>query len=295
MSASFEGCRSASLGDVSLAYREQGSGEPVVLVHGTVSDLRVWDGQLPAIAPAYRAIAYSRRYARPNPDIAPGADDQMMPHVDDLIAFLRALDIPSAHIVGHSWGGFISLLAAIHHPEAVRSLVLMEPPVLSLFVSSPPRPHEILWQMIRRPRTGAAIMRFGAGTIGPATKAFRRGDDEAAIRAFGRGVMGRKYFRRMPEDRKAAIWENRSSARAQMLGAGFPPLRSRDVRHVTVPVLLMHGKDSPAVMLRMLDRLETLLPEAHRAGIPDASHQMQIDNPDAVNAALLRFLERAAA
>lgn len=66
-----------------------GEGEPVVLVHGSSSDLRTWEQQLAAIGASYRTIAYSRRYARPNDDIEPDADDQMLPHVDDLITPLR--------------------------------------------------------------------------------------------------------------------------------------------------------------------------------------------------------------
>jgi pimeloyl-ACP methyl ester carboxylesterase len=54
-------------------------------------DLRTWERQLSPIGASYRAIAYSRRYARPNQDIKPSADDQMLPHVDGLVAFLRLL------------------------------------------------------------------------------------------------------------------------------------------------------------------------------------------------------------
>ena len=71
-----------------LAYREQGEGEPIVFVHGGLSDLRAWEQQLPALGRSFRAIAYSRRFARPNQDIDPEADDPMLPHVDDLAAFL---------------------------------------------------------------------------------------------------------------------------------------------------------------------------------------------------------------
>ena len=105
-------------------------------MHGSADDLRSWDQQLPAIGASYRAIAYSRRYARPNEDIEPDADNQTLPHVDDLVTFLQVMDATPAHLVGHSWGGLICLLAAIRHPQVVRSLVLQEPPVLSLFMSA---------------------------------------------------------------------------------------------------------------------------------------------------------------
>ena len=147
----FEGVRTAAVGGIALAYREQGDGEPVVFVHGSASDLCSWEQQLPAIGASYRAITYSRRYARPNPDIEPGADDQMLPHVDDLAGLLRVLDARPAHLVGHSWGAFICLLAAIRHPELVRSLVLAEPPVLSLYISTPPHARELIPLLARRP------------------------------------------------------------------------------------------------------------------------------------------------
>jgi pimeloyl-ACP methyl ester carboxylesterase len=118
----------------------------------------------------------------------------MQPHVDDLASFLGAIDAASAHLVGSSWGGFICLLTAIRHPELVSTLVLEEPPVLSLFVSTPPKPRELLPLLLRRPLLALAIVRFGARTIAPAQRAFRRGHDEEAIRRFGLGVLGREGY-----------------------------------------------------------------------------------------------------
>jgi pimeloyl-ACP methyl ester carboxylesterase len=112
MPGSFEGTKAVSVNGVTLAYREQGVGEPVVLVHGA-SDLRIWEHQEIAVADAFRSIAYSRRYARPNADIEPDIDDQMLPHVEDLAALLNALRAAPAHLVGHSWGGFVALLTAV--------------------------------------------------------------------------------------------------------------------------------------------------------------------------------------
>jgi len=277
-----------------LAYREQGDGEPVVLVHGSAGDLRSWEQQLPAISESHRVIAYSRRYARPNADIPPGLDDQMTAHVDDLVGFLRAIDGAPAHLVGHSWGAFICLLTAIRHPRVARSLVLQEPPVLSLFTSAPPRPREVLPLLVRRPRTALAILAFGARTIAPAQRAFRRGDDDAALETFAHGVLGKDTYERLPGERRQQARENLNTLRAQLLGAGFPPLSEDDVRGVRAPSLLMTGDRSPAVLLRLTERLEQLLPNAERIEIVDASHAMQEEKPTAVNAAILGFLARHA-
>ena len=273
-----------------LAFREQGEGEPVVFVHGSASDVRTWEQQVPAIAKSHRAIAYSRRYARPNEDIRPGLDDQMSPHVDDLVAFLQEIDATPAHLVGHSWGAFICLLAAIRHPQVVRSLVLQEPPVLSLLMSVPPRPAELVRLFTRRPRTAFVILSFGAKTIAPTQRAFRQGDDDAALRIFASGVLGKEAYERLPGERRRQARENVRTVRAQLLGAGFPPLSEDDVRGVRVATLLMTGERSPGYVLRLSDRLEQLLPKAERVEIAAASHAMHEENPGAVNNAILGFL-----
>lgn len=288
----FEGLETADINGISLAYRDQGDGDVVVFVHGSASDSRTWDQQIPAVAMAYRTVAYSRRYARPNADIRPGLDDQMLPHVEDLAALIRSLAIPSAHIVGHSWGGFIALLTAIRHPDLVRSLVLMEPPVLSLFVSTPPRPSEILRLLLQRPATALSIVKFGATAYGPAQKAYRRGDDETAMGYFGRGVLGKARFEQLSSARRQQVWDNRGADRAQILGAGFPPLDDDEVRGIRGPTLLMVGRDSPAFLHRLSDRLAELLPSPERVVIADASHLMHEDNAPMVNDAILDFLRR---
>lgn len=292
----FDGVRSATLDGTSLAYREHGDGEPVVFIHGTASDLRTWDRQIAAIGAQYRAIAYSRRYARPNAEgLEPGMDDQMLPHVDDLARFIRSLDIPAAHLVGHSWGGFIALLTAMRHPALVRSMLLLEPPVLTLFVSMPPRPGEILSLLLRRPATALAIIRFGATTMAPAQKAFQRGDDEAGLRLFGEGVFGKEHFARMSQERLQQSRDNINSARAQLLGAGFPPLDDNEVRSVRVPVLMITGEQSPPLFHRLTDRLHELLPHAERTEVPGVSHLMHEDNASVVNDRIIGFLNRHAA
>jgi pimeloyl-ACP methyl ester carboxylesterase len=260
-------------------------GAPAICVRGNSSSRR---------SARSTAIAYSRRYARPNEDIEPGADDQMLPHVDDLAAFLRMIGATPAHLVGHSWGAFICLLTAIRHPEMVRSLVLQEPPVLSLFVSMPPLPSELLPLLVRRPRTALAILEFGARTIAPAQRAFRRGDDDQALQAFARGVLGKETYERLPEERRRQARENLATLRAQLLGAGFPPLDEDDVRGVRVSTLLMTGQRSPTVLVRLTEHLQRLLPHAERLEIAGASHALQEENPGAVNEAILGFLARHA-
>ena len=83
-----------------------------------------------------------------------------------------------------------------------------------------------------------------------------------------------------------------NTLRAQVLGAGFPPLSDDDVRRVVAPTLLMTGERSPAYLPRLTDRLQQLLPNAERVEIAGASHLMSEENAGAVNEAILAFLAR---
>lgn len=88
--------------------------------------------------------------------------------------------------------------------------------------------------------------------------------------------------------------DNRAADRAQLMGAGFPPLSDDDVRGVRAPTLLLAGDRSPAFLGRLTDRLQELLPDAERAAIADASHLMHEDNASLVNETILEFLVRHA-
>ena len=280
-----------TLNGLRLEYRQQGSGPPLVLVHGGVSDLRSWDAQMDAFAASYRVIAYSRRYCWPNEEIPEGAGERIAVHVADLQAVLEALDAAPAHLVGHSWGAYCCLVLALRHPHLVRSLVLEETPVTPLVASSPPKPPELLKLLARRPRTAVALAGFGARVIKPAIEAFKRGDLDEGLRLFAAGVTGRKNLEDLPEARRAQFdRQNVKTLAAQFLTGSLEPITQADVCRLQTPTLLMNGQKSPAFFVRLTELLADLLPNAQRVEIVDASHWVHEDNPVAMNEAILAFL-----
>lgn len=284
---------SMEIDSTSIEYLEQGDGEPVVLVHGSASDFRTWDQQKDEFAKHFRTIAYSRRFHWPNEPISEGADYSMQQHVDDIGSLIGTLHASPAHLIGHSYGAFLCLLLAIQQPTLVRSLVLAEPPALTLFVSNSPGPGELLRLLLRRPRTAIAIIKLGATGISPATEAFRRGALEKGAEIFGDAVLGKGSHRRLSELRKAQIRDNLGTVRAEFLGSGFLPLRDKEVRTVRAPTLLVTGQNSVSVFHRLVDRLDELLPNSERAEIAHASHAMQEDNGSDFNKHCIRFLQKA--
>jgi pimeloyl-ACP methyl ester carboxylesterase len=275
-----------------LAYGEMGTGAPVVLVHGSASDYRTWQRQQEAFARRYHVIWFSRRYHWPNEPISAEADYSMAEHVADLRALVRSLDAAPAHLVGHSYGAFLCLLLALQEPALVRTLVLAEPPVITLFVSNKPKPLELLRTLATRPRTAAAIIKFGAMGVGPASKAFRAGDADTGVRHFADAVFGPGGYDRLPESATQQVRDNLSNVQAELLGSGLLPLDAEAVRRLDVPVLLVTGQESIGLFHRLTERLDELLPNAKRVEIPGASHAMHEDNAPAYDEAVLAFLAR---
>jgi pimeloyl-ACP methyl ester carboxylesterase len=271
-----------------LAYREQGVGHPVVFVHGAISDLTIWEPQLPIVGAGYRAIAYSRRYAWPNESLPRGQTDNMERHVEDLLALLRALDAAPAHLVGNSLGAVICLGAAIREPHAVRSLVLEEPPLFVLVTGAPPRPGSILGSLVRHPLVTLSVMPV-LGGMRPLSKMISTGDLDASVLSFARAVLGDAAFDRLPDEVRTHILANGS----QFLGiflAGIEPMSAAEIRSIKSPALVVTGAQSVQFLRRVASLVGTLLQEHRFLDVPSATHFMHLQNSAAFNAGLLGFL-----
>lgn len=270
---------------------ELGSGHPVVLVHGSASDYRTWKHQIEAFAACFYVVTYSRRYHWPNEGICDSGEYSMAEQVEDLLQVIRSLETGSTYLVGHSYGAYLALMATILEPSLVKKLVLAEPPVIPLFTSFPPKPQEILALLVTRPRTAVPIVRFALTGLAPATSAAKKDDMDAAMTYFGRAVLGRAAFAALSPTRLEQVRANLT--KPELLSDTFMlPLNERDVANIEARTLLVTGEKSPTFLHRLIDRLEELMPNTDRIDIPDASHIMHEDNPDAYNRAVLSFLQQ---
>jgi pimeloyl-ACP methyl ester carboxylesterase len=267
---------------------ERGSGEPLVLVHGSSSDRRTWDGQLEALGRGFRVIAYSRRYHWPNQPIAHGDDYSMPEHVADLEGLIQRLELSPAHLIGHSYGGFICLLLAIRNPGNVRVVGSHRSARLSPRHQHPtacPRHPEVVSAATTH---GPRRRQFGARGLAPAVAAIRRGDRDEALRLLGSAILGPETFRRLSPERLAQARANLIDA--ELLGSLFPPLTTDQVRGVRCPVLLVEGERSPRVLSHLTSLLGRLLPDVEHVSIPSASHLAHEDEPAAFASAVVSFL-----
>jgi 3-oxoadipate enol-lactonase len=101
-----------------LYYEVEGDGRPLLLIHGGLGSLRMWDGQVPAFAERYRVIRYDTRgFGRSE------TEDVEFSNRDDAAAVLDHVGEASAYVVGQSRGGIIALDLTVERPERVDALV----------------------------------------------------------------------------------------------------------------------------------------------------------------------------
>ena len=122
-----------------VAYIEEGSGEPVLLLHGCPFHAYEWRDVIPLLSPKYRVIA---------PDLL-GLGDTVVRLDDDyrlpnqmkmVVGLMDKLSIKSARIVGHDHGGATAQLMMKYYPERIQSLVLTNVEAYDQWPSEPERP-----------------------------------------------------------------------------------------------------------------------------------------------------------
>ena len=109
-----------------LAYVAEGSGPPMVLVHGSSSDYRVWGAQLNGLASRFRVYALSLRHYYPEKWDGQGSTFTVEQHAKDVIAFIEQLNAGKVHLVAHSRGGNVGLHVAKWRPDILRSAVFSD-------------------------------------------------------------------------------------------------------------------------------------------------------------------------
>jgi pimeloyl-ACP methyl ester carboxylesterase len=271
--------KTLEINDYTINYLDIGKGDPVVLVHGTVGDYRVWGEQMDAFTKNHRVIAFSRRFAYPNKQVINDSTDySVTAHAKDLTQFIKTLNIGAVHLVGHSYGAFTSLITALEHPELVKSLTLGEPPVMSLLQNVP---------------DGGAIGHdFVTNVFIPTAEAFKNNNDKKAVELFIGGVLADSlYFSQAPQQQKDIMMDNLLELKAAVSTENlFPPLVCDDIKTLKMPVLLIKGDRSPKILTVIIDELDSCLDNNVLAILPNSSHGLEFQNPIEFNKIVLDFI-----
>jgi pimeloyl-ACP methyl ester carboxylesterase len=223
--------RQLRVNDVDLSYLEQGTGAPVVFVHGAFADLRFWEPQRQAVATRHRFIAYPYRYHGTSPWPDKGQHYSAATHAADLAAFIRQLNAGPVHLVATSYGGLLASLVVLEHPDLVRSLTLAEPGIRALLVDLP----------------GAKTVLGEVGkALEPVRTAVKAGDAVQATKLFFDWVnnQGAGAFDQQPEGVRQIFLDNARTV-PLLLASPPPPAISCATRGgLKAPTLVIGGEQT---------------------------------------------------
>ncbi|MDR5865841.1 alpha/beta fold hydrolase [Halomonas koreensis] len=247
-----------------------GDGVPLVVIHGLLGSADNWRSHLKQWQAERRVIAVDLRNHGRSPH-APG-----MAYADqaaDVLALLDRLEIPRAHLLGHSMGGKVAISLARLAPDRVASLI-----VADIAPQAYGHGHDSVFAALRRVREGRPASR------GEADALMAEHVDERATRLFLATNLVRG------EDGALALRIGLDEIEADYPAIMAPPAGEGAYQG---PTLVVRGARSAYVTDAMLPALREVLPRAELETL-DAGHWLHAERPEAFQAAVNGFLARQA-
>jgi len=257
----------ASVNGVSLYYEDEGSGAPLLLIHGFPLSSKIWSHQIDGLKADFRVIAPDLRGFGMSE--APLAGYSMDTYADDIAALMTHLGLESAVVCGMSMGGYVLLNLLNRHPERVK---------------------------------GACFMVTRCGADDEAGKARRTALAEEVM-ITGVKVTADLFSRILFAPGTAATCSElvtevvgiMQGMKKEGIAGGLLAMRERPdycskLAGFTVPSLMIGGEEDQAIPVEESRILAGRLPNASLSIIPEAGHMVMLEQPEAVNSALRSFL-----
>ncbi len=270
----------ADLGTVEIAYRTFGSGPPLLLVHGLMTAGYSWRYVLDGLGAHYTLLI---------PDL-PGAGDSSMPDhaltpaamADAIIAFVDALGVRGAPVIGNSMGGYLCMHAALRDAGVFGHVVNLHSPgvptgrMRALWLALRVLPSRtIVDRLVRRDPE-----RWVHRNVHYWDESLKSREEHRVFAAPLRREAGRRGFYRALRD----TLDVRAMSRF---------VQALEARPFPVPLTLVYATRDPVVPPKVGDRLRTLVPTATFIRLSDASHFAHVDAADRFVAAVLPRLTAA--
>lgn len=267
-----------------INYVEAGKGETLLMIHGLGGNASHWKRNIETLSKKFRCIAVDLPgYGSSSKVERAEANTQLDFYADIIASLLKKLKIPTAVIMGHSMGGQVSMVLALKYPALVNKLVLVAPAGLETFTA-----------------TEANVL------TGYATTAFYMAQDSAAI--------AKSYhanFFRVPDAADVLVNERIAlkqcagfEAYCRQIPMGVKGMLAHPVaaelQKIGQPVLVLFGEQDalipnkflhPSLTVTTVAAMAKSIPVSMIQMIPEAGHLLQYEKPEAVNEAVIHFLQ----
>ena len=273
--------RTISANGAELSYVSQGSGAPVVFVHGAVADLRFWEPQRAAFAKQYRFISYSQRYHGAGGWPDEGKQYSVETHVADLAGVHQCAQVgpgaPCRPVVRRDSG-----CAARYEGAPVAA-------------NADPRGASVFALLGESPEGKVALEEWTQGTV-PMMTALKAGDNVGATKQLIALVIGDSVenFDKLPPDLRQGLLDNARTL-PLLFAAPQPTITCDALRGIKVPTLIIRGERTPRFFTAINAAVSKCIAGSKAVTITKASHAMSFDNPMEFNRAVMGFIGQHAA
>lgn len=261
--------KNVTVNGITLAVHDEGSGSPILFVHGFPLSHSMWRAQLEAFESDHRVIAPDLRGFGQS-DVTDGTVT-MEQHADDLVALLDELNVDEPVVFcGLSMGGYIAWQFQQKYPERLRALILCD----TRAIADTPEGVE------NRKRLAKMVIENGSAAVA--------------------SVMLPNLFSPATGDRnQSAIVELRQTIEATSpqgiaaasLGMAERPDVTSILPTIETPSLLVVGADDGISPPEEIRSIAAAMPNAAVFEVPNAGHMSPLENPVAVNLVIQQFLE----
>jgi 3-oxoadipate enol-lactonase len=264
--------KTAALATTTISCVDRGAGTPVLLVHGFPLDHTMWAAQIDALAEVARVIAPDLRGFGGTPlgDVDVSRGVAMEQYADDLVELLDALAIREPVVLcGFSMGGYVAWQFVRKYPERLRALVQIDT------------------------RAAADTDEARAGRIKMAENVAEWGSPRVA-EMMGPKLFAPQSFEKLPKVLRAVrevVGRTLPAgiAAAQRGMAARPDMRDL-LPKIAVPTLVIAGEEDAIIPAKEMESMAGAIPGAKFVAIAGAGHMTTMENPAAVNEALVGFV-----
>ena len=258
-----------------LYYESTGSGYPLLFSHEFAGDYRSWEPQVRYFSRRYRVIVYNARGYPPSdvPEDVEGYSQARAMH--DIAQLLEALQVPQAHVVGLSMGGYATLHFGLNYPQMARSLVVAGCGYGSVSGDREKFQQDTA-QVAQRIQNDGMQAMAAVYSKGPTRVQFEdkdpRGWQEFADQLAEHSATGAALTMRGVQGQRPSVYE----LEAQM-------------RQLQVPTLVVTGdEDEPCLEPGLF--MKRVIPTAGLVIVPKTGHTINLEEPEAFNRIVSDFL-----
>ena len=263
-----------SVNGYDMANLEVGEGPPLLCVHGSLCDFRIWNGVLGPLSKSRRMIAVSLRHFFPEQWDGSSDTYSIAQHVSDVIAFIERLNAGPADLMGHSRGGHIAFRVAQQRPDLIRKLILAEPGGeldATLDPDYKPGPSPL------------------AARIATAAEMIAATDVEGGLTFFFDAIEGPGAWTRLPAAPKQQLRDNAFTLIGQARDRR-PAFSKADAAAIKMPTLFIGGARTKGSLPQVLHALAAHVAHSKTVMIPNTTHPMFEQAPQKFCEIVLEFL-----